>query len=217
MHSEMTQHRRSYRKRRRAEQEADTRRRITEAAVRLHGTVGPARTTIAGIAAEAGVQRATVYRHFPDLESLFMSCSALWVSLNPPPSPAAWAEIADPNARLRHALTELYDWYAWAEPMLTNVSRDAPVVPASARASENFARHFDELHAALMRGRRTTGRARVRVGAAIGHALGFATWRSLMRDQKLRSDEAVQLMVALVEASGGRAARRRPRAGEAAG
>src|SRR6266566_10389 len=99
---------RPYRKRRRAENEAQTRLRITEAAVKLHGTVGPARTTIKDVAAEAGVQRATVYRHFPDIASLFASCSAHWASLNPPPDPTTWE-----GKRLDDALTELYAWYEW--------------------------------------------------------------------------------------------------------
>lgn len=201
MSSENKQPRRAYRKRRRAEQEAETRLRITEAAVNLHGTIGPARTTIAGIAAEARVQRATVYRHFPDLESLFLSCSAHWASLNPPPDPAAWREIADPDERLRHALGELYAWYAWAEPMLTNVYRDAPLVPATAQAGENFQRHFDALHAALMQGRRARGRPRVRVATAIAHALDFGTWHSLVRKGSLETDEAIDLTVALVAAA----------------
>jgi AcrR family transcriptional regulator len=202
MSSQKSSPRRAYRKRRRAEQEAHTRRRITEAAVRLHGTVGPARATIKRIAAEAGVQRATVYKHFPDLESLFMACSTHWASLNPPPDPATWARIADPDTRLRHALTELYGWYDWAEPMLTNVYRDAPLVPASAPAAAVFERRFDALHAALMHGRRTRGRARVRVAATIGHALAFGTWRSLTREQGLEPEEALELMLALVEAAG---------------
>jgi AcrR family transcriptional regulator len=200
--SENLQTPRVYRKRRRAEQEAATRLAITEAAVRLHGTVGPARTTIQGVAAEAGVQRATVYRHFPDLESLFMSCSAHWASLNPPPDPTSWNAISDPDERLRQALTELYTWYEWAEPMLTNVFRDAPLVPATARAGETFEHRFKALHAALMRGRRARGRARVRTAAAIGHALEFMTWRSLTRGQGLETDEAVGLMIALVAAAG---------------
>lgn len=204
MSSENPQARRVYRKRRRAQQEAQTRLAITEAAVKLHGTVGPARTTITSIAAEAGIQRATVYRHFPDLDSLFMSCSAHWASLNPPPAPAEYNRIPDPDARLRQALTELYTWYVWAEPMLTNVLRDAPLVPASARAGENFQRHFRALHTALMRGRRLRGRARVRTAAAILHALDFATWRSLTRQQGLEPDEAVGLMIALVAAAAGR-------------
>ena len=197
---------RPYRKRHRAAQEARTRLKITEAAVKLHGTVGPAQTTIKDVAAGAGVQRATVYRHFPDLESLFLSCSAHWASLNPPPDPAVWSQIADPDSRLRHALTELYTWYVWAEPMLTNVFRDAPLVPATAQAGERFQRHFQALHGALMNGRRTRGRPRIRTAAAIGHALDFGTWKSLTREQGLELDEAVQLMIALVEAT-----RRQPR------
>lgn len=191
---------RPYRKRRRADQEAQTRQRITEAAVKLHGSVGPARTTIKGVAAEARVQRATVYRHFPDLESLFMACSAHWASLNPLPDPTTWRRIADPDERLRWALSELYDWYAWAEPMLTNVYRDAPLVPAIARAGQAFQLRFDALHAALMDGRRTRGRSRARAAAAIGLALDFTTWRSLTRERGLAHDEAIELMTALVAA-----------------
>ncbi len=198
MGSENSPPRRTYRKRRRAEQEAETRRQITAAAVKLHGTVGPARTTIKGIAAEAGVQRATVYRHFADLESLFVACSAHWASLNPPPDPAVWARIVNPDDRLGHALTELYAWYQWAEPMLTNVYRDAPLVPAMAQANENFRRHSEALHATLMHGRPITGRPRQLVAAAIAHALDFSTWRSLTRDHPLQILETVELMLALV-------------------
>ena len=149
---------RPYRKRRRAEQEAETRQRITEAAMRLHGTVGPAHTTISDVAAEAGVQRGTVYRHFPDAESLFLACSAHWASLNPPPDPSAWARIADPDERLRHALAEMYRWYEWAEPMLVNVTRDAEAVPALLR--EGTQQRREAAVAALLHGRRSRGRAR---------------------------------------------------------
>jgi AcrR family transcriptional regulator len=189
---------RSYQKRRRAESEAQTRRRITEAAAKLHGTLGPARTTIKGIATEAGVQRATVYRHFPDLDSLFLACSTHWASLNPPPDPDAWRQIADPDIRLRQGLRELYAWYGWAEPMLTNVFRDAPSVPAMTQPLADFQCHFQALHQALMSGRRISGRARARVSAAIGHALAFATWHSLVCEHELRPEEAVELMSKLV-------------------
>ena len=98
---------RQYRKRRRAELEDQTRHRITEAAVRLHGSIGPARTTMSAVAREAGVQRSTLYRHFPTEAELFGACSRHWGSLNPPPDPAAWRQIADPAERLRTALDEL--------------------------------------------------------------------------------------------------------------
>jgi AcrR family transcriptional regulator len=183
---------RPYRKRRRAEREAETRRRITEATVHLHGTVGPARTTIKDVAARAGVQRATVYRHFPDLESLFGACSAHWASLNPPPDPAAWE-----GKPLAESLTELYDWYAWGEAMLVNIRRDLPLVPAMAAPRAVFDSRFEALHAALMSGRAK----RKRLAAAIGHALQFETWQSLTRGGGLSNREAIELMVALVEAA----------------
>src|SRR3954454_8539339 len=92
---------RRYQQRKRAESQAQTRRRIAEAALELHGTVGPARTTISAIAERAGVRRATVYRHFPDERTLFEACSGLFAAANPPPDPARWASIADPEERLR--------------------------------------------------------------------------------------------------------------------
>jgi AcrR family transcriptional regulator len=193
---------RPYRKRLRAEQEADTRRRITEAAVDLHGSVGPARTTVSAVADRAGVQRATVYRHFPDEESLFAACSAHWAALNPPPDVTRWAEIADPDERLRTALAELYAWYAGTEEMLENTSRDLPLVPAMRAAAEEFGRFYDVAGDALMRGRRERGRRRGRVRAAIGHALAFETWRSLVRQQRLSRSEAIELMEALAAAAG---------------
>ena len=192
---------RPYRKRRRAEQEDLTRLRITRAAVELHGTIGPARTTIGGIAATAGVQRATVYRHFADSDALFAACSAHWASLRPPPDPGAWSAIADPDKRLRHALADLYAWFAWGEPMLANVIRDAPLVPACARAGIELQRRVGALHEALMHGRRTGGRARARQSAAIAHALAFPTWQSLVRENKLTPDEAIDLMAALIKAT----------------
>ena len=111
---------RKYRKRRRAEQEEETRRRITEALVDLHGSVGPAGTTIREIAERAGVQRATVYRHFPDEASMLAACSAHWAEQNPFPDPGAWAAIDDPDRRLRAGLSEIYAFYSRNEKMLDN-------------------------------------------------------------------------------------------------
>jgi AcrR family transcriptional regulator len=189
---------RRYRKRRRAELEAQTRRRITEAAVKLHGTVGPARTTVKGVAEEAGVQRATVYRHFPDEESLFTACSAHWAQLNPPPDAEDWKAIRDPDERLRVALAELYGWYDWGEDMLVNIFRDASLVPAMQPAAAEFQTQFASYQPALMRGRPERGRHRAGVSAAIGHALVFPTWRSLIREQGMEQADAVELMVRLV-------------------
>lgn len=193
---------RAYRKRRRAELEQRTRERITEAAVRLHGTVGPARTTVSGIAAEAGVQRATVYRHFPDEASLFKACSAHYWASHPPPDPGQWVAMTDPAARLRRALTDLYALYADTEQMLERTGRDAPLVDAMAEPVAAFLGYLNAVSEILLRGRRERGAARRRVRAALGHVLVFPTWQSLTRNQGLTNDEAVAVMAAMVEAAG---------------
>ena len=76
---------RTYTLTRRAEQQAETRRRIVEAAVELHGSVGPALTSISMVAERAGVQRHTLYAHFPDERSLQLACSGLFAERAPLP------------------------------------------------------------------------------------------------------------------------------------
>src|SRR5687768_1441250 len=186
----MSTERRRYTKRRRAEAEQETRQRITEAAVELHGSVGPARTTISAVADRAGVQRATVYRHFPDEESLFAACSGHYAAMNPPPDLAAWREIGDPAARLKQALADLYPYYRRTEPMLENVVRDAPLVESMAKAVARRLAYFDVAVETLMAGRRERGHARRRVRAAVGHATSFPTWQSLVRQHGLDDSEA---------------------------
>jgi len=198
----MSNERRKYTKRRRAESEQETRLRITEAAVALHGSVGPARTTISAIADKAGVQRATVYRHFPDEKSLFAACSGHYAALNPPPDLTAWSDEEDAGTRLRRALTEMYAWYGRTEPMLENVLRDAPRVPAMAEPVSLRLAYLGMAIDALLTGRRERGHARRRVKAALTHALSFPTWQSLVRDNGLADDEAVTLMAGMVEAAG---------------
>lgn len=193
---------RRYRKRRRAEHEAETRRRITEAAVKLHGTVGPAKTTVSGIAREAGVQRATVYRHFPDEEAIYEACTSHYNGLHPPPDLERWAGLADPEERLRVALREVYAFYAETQQMLESTGRDIDRVPAVRRAAAAMGAYLEEARSALLRGRRERGRAQARVSAAIGHALAFPTWRSLVREQGLGDEEAVELMVSLLASAG---------------
>ena len=122
--------RRTYEQKERAAQVEETRRRITEATVELHRTVGPAATQITEIARRAGVQRVTVYNHFPDEEALFAACSAHWRTLHPAPDPTRWLAVVEPDQRLRLGLRELYAWYRETEPMLANILRDVDAVPA---------------------------------------------------------------------------------------
>ena len=199
----MSDKKRPYRKKRRAELEAETRRRITESAVDLHGSVGPAHTSMSAVAERAGVRRSTLYRHFPDEATLFEACSAHWNAANPPPDLSGWAAIDDPDERLERALEELYGFYRRTERMIANLIRDEAT-------NENVRRHFSAFHGymgaardVLMQGRRERGQMRMRVRAAIGHALAFETWRSLVREQGLGNAQAAKLMSGFIRAAAG--------------
>ena len=201
MSSEMSTSR-TYELKRRAERQQETRRRIVEAAVELHTTLGPARTTVAGIAERAGVTRPTVYAHFPDDRSLLQACSGHVRETVPPPDPAAWRSISDPGERLEAALRDLYAYYARLEPLLENVQRDAAVMPIVAEMNAYRVRYLEEIRDLLLRGWPTRGKTRAGLARAIGHALEFRTWQSLVRRQGCRTNEAVQLMLAFVRAAG---------------
>jgi AcrR family transcriptional regulator len=197
----MSDKRRPYKMKRRAEQEAQTRQRITESAVELHGTLGPARTSIKAVAEKAGVPRSTVYRHFPDEEALFGACSAHWAAENPPPDVSRWERIDDPDRRLQTALDELYAFYRGAGDMLDKLLRDEAAVPMVAKLFAPFHDFMAAIVEILMRGRGLRGKARDRVRAAIGHAISFRTWQQLTGEQGLGNEEAVELMRRLVAAA----------------
>ena len=188
---------RAYEKRRRAESEQETRRRITEATVELHETVGPARTTVSAIAQRAGVQRATVYRHFPQAADLFGACSAHWVAAHPYPAPEGWGAIADPQRRTRLALGELYAYDPTAAPMLATVRRAAQLLPALAEAASGDQRYIaavEEILAAGWPGDRTRRRA------ALALALDFGTWQTL--SGRLSDADAAVVMTRMVACAG---------------
>lgn len=181
---------RPYTQTRRAESQAETRRRIVEAAVELHTKLGPSQTTISMIAEKAGVQRHTLYSHFPDERSLLMACSGLTLELDPLPDAAAWRDIADRAERLNVGLRAIYDWYEHNDQLLANVLRDAehyaPVQEISAlRYGPGMAAWHEVLGAKLS--------AKQRPLLAV--ALSFHTWRTLTRDAGLKQAAAVAAMV----------------------
>ena len=200
----MSSQTRTYELKRRAERQDETRRRIVEAAIELHSTVGPARTTVAAIAERAGVTRPTVYAHFPDGDSLFRACSGHVRATVPPPDPAPWRDIADPQERLRAALLALYAYYGRLETLLDNIQRDMTVLPIVREMTEYRARYLEEVRELLLAPWRVRGAARARVGRAIGHALAFRTWQSLVRGEGSSDEEAAELMVALAQAAASR-------------
>jgi AcrR family transcriptional regulator len=200
--SSQNSEKRKYEKKQRAEAEAQTRLRITESAVELHGTLGPAQTTMSAVAEHAGVRRSTLYRHFPDESALFGACSAHWAAENPPPDISRWAEVADPKERLDLALGELYAFYRRTEGMLDKLLRDAPTVPVVDDLMGAFRFFVEEAAKILMRGRGLRGNAAKRTRAAIGHALAFRTWQDLTEAQRLDDNQATDLMSRLVAAAG---------------
>ncbi len=193
----MTVEKRRYEKKRRAELEAETRRRITETAVELHGTIGPARTSISAIAERAGVRRSTVYRHFPDEAALFDACSSHWEAANPVPDMTPWGSIEDPDVRLRTALDELYAYYRRTEAMMDNLHRDELTVPLVAERFAGYHGYVAAVRDLMMHGRSGRGRRRDEARAAIGHALAYTTWKSLAREQGLDDSHAAELMCRL--------------------
>src|ERR1700742_1042726 len=118
---------RTYTLKRRAEQQGETRRRIVEAAVELHGSVGPANTTFSMIAERAGVQRHTLYAHFPDERSLSLACSGLHYERQQLPDAAACRDIGDVRERLTTGLRAVYDWYERNAALVACVVRDGEI------------------------------------------------------------------------------------------
>jgi AcrR family transcriptional regulator len=201
MSSEMS-NTRTYELKRRAERQEETRQRIVAAAVALHTKLGPAHTTVKAIAERAGVTRPTVYAHFPDARSLLQACAGHVREIVPPPDPTAWRSIADADERLATALRDLYGYYERLEPLLENVQRDAAVMPLVAEMNAYRVRYLEQIRDLLLEGWPARGGARARLQRAIGHALEFRTWQSLVRRQGCRTEEAVQLMVVFARTAG---------------
>jgi AcrR family transcriptional regulator len=195
-----TSPKRPYTMRARARQQEDVHKRITLAAVYLHGTIGPARTTMEGIARRAGVRRATVYNHFPTELELMDACSSHWFSQNPPPDPGPWSEISDPAERAEFALAAMYSYYDGGKEMLENVMRDTPQVPALEKILEmKWWPLMDRMVDILAKG---WGPSRNELRASIRVALDFFTWQTLATSG-LSNKKAARLAVKWIATSGG--------------
>jgi AcrR family transcriptional regulator len=186
---------RRYELKKRAESQAQTRQRIVDAAVQLHRTQGPAHTSLSDVARLAGVQRHTLYRHFPDERQLLLACSGHFYETNPPPDPGPWIDIADAPARLRTGLTELYEYYERGSEMIASVLRDAEIHPLTRemrehRSGESMKRIWGALADGLPQ--------RKRAPAALGLALDFRTWQSLVQLGGLSNADAAETMVAAI-------------------
>lgn len=171
---------RPYTLRKRAQSRDETRQRIVEATIALHEEVGPRNTTISAIAERAGVQRLTVYRHFPDENAVFQACTSSWLEQHPlPPLPVLAEREQAGAAALRHGLLALYRYYRQNQGMLRASWRDAALVPALQAPMAELARYLDDYTAALA----TVFKGGTRWPQALRHTLSvataFATWEQL--------------------------------------
>jgi AcrR family transcriptional regulator len=187
---------RTYTLRKRAEQQAETRRRIVEAAIDLHRSVGPANTTFSMVAERAGVQRHTLYAHFPDERSLNLACSGLHYERQPLPDAAGWRGIAEPRERLTTGLRAIYDWYERNEILAAAVLRDAEIHPLTQEIIQlrfvPFAVAWNEVL-----GEALTAKQR----AMLHLALSFYSWRALAREAGLGQSATVEAMVRAIESA----------------
>lgn len=186
---------RRYELKRRAVLQDETRQRIVDATIELHKTIGAAETTISEIAKRAGVGRVTVYRHFPDEETLFFACSGYYFSQHPFPNIERWREVADPLERLRQGLRESYAWHRENAEMISMALAEARDLPMMAPYHAFWDRAAETLAAAW----RVRGRRRSNLKAAIALALSFETHRTLTREQHVTDEQASELMARLVE------------------
>lgn len=169
--------RRPYTLKKRANSRDATRARIVAATVELHEKLGPKNTTISAVAERAGVQRLTVYRHFPDETALFTACTTQWLADNPPPDPAAWHDIADASERVGAALNALYSYYRRTARMWTAAHRDENEVGALRAPMKKFRGYLDAMAGELAGG--FAGGQRDKIALTLRHAVQFETWRSL--------------------------------------
>jgi AcrR family transcriptional regulator len=182
---------RKYELKARAEAQEATRARIAAAAASLHREVGVAKTTVADIARRAGVQRLTVYNHFPDLATLLPACSEHWLAESPMPDLAPAFALEDPAERLRTALGLLYGWYRDTAPMLRAVFGERAAVPElDAWLAQSADAMLAELAARLSEGFDR---------ALVALALDFWTWQRLDREG-LDDAAAAELMSRSIQA-----------------
>lgn len=193
---------RSYRQTNRAEQVAETRRRLVEAALKLHATIGPARTSLSQVAREAGVSRPTLYAHFPDESALLRACTFHSLASDPPPDPQTWGEVTSARERVRRGLAELYEYFERNESLTANILKDMYTVPAMKELNvpilETAFAQMGDILAAGFEDRTEAARQRRRAATAV--ALSFGTWQVLVGQQGLTRSQAVDVMAEFIEA-----------------
>jgi AcrR family transcriptional regulator len=180
---------RKYDMTRRASAAAETRRRIVDATLELHGEQGIAATSWDDIAARAGVGVGTVYRHFPSLDELIPACGEITRERIALPDPSLFDGLDTPAERLEHLVREAFAIYERAAPQLRAIRSEPDVHPNVAEAGEAVEAALTALVDAAVEP--AADRAVVRALIDLG------TWQAL-RDQGLGQTEAVAAIAGLL-------------------
>ena len=188
---------RKYTKSKRAELQNQTRERIIDAVVALHEELGPANTSIKAVAERAGVQRLTVYRYFPDEDSMFMACTSKWFALNSPPQLSEWDAIDDAAQRSSAALMAFNQYYRGTEAMWQAVYRDINHVAAMQKPMAQFEVYINQQHDDLLAAWKARGKKKQQLSLTLRHCLCFSTWQSL-KTEKLNDKQITELMMSWI-------------------
>ena len=193
---------RKYTKTRRSELQEETRSRIVGATVALHEELGPANTSIKAIAEKAGVQRLTVYRHFPDENSLYQACSSQWLTMNPPPDITEWEKTEQDCSQSLKALIAFYRYYRNTEKLWTKVYRDIEQVPALKNVMMGYETYLDTVRDGLLASWKLRGKSKRQLSITLRHALRFSTWQSL-ECEKLSDKQKAELIMNWIQCLSG--------------
>jgi len=179
----------------------ETAERIAAATFELHASIGPSNTTISAIAEHAGVQRLTVYRHYPDELSLFRACVHHGLQKHPMPDVAEWSGIKDPAERLRTGLLAMYRYYSGTAEVWSNILPDIGRIPALHEANADTFKRFGAIFQSLASGWGLRGARKRKLEAAIWLAIQFPTWQTIVGQRELSNEEAVEVMAGSAENS----------------
>lgn len=150
-----------------------TRRRILDATMSYHFENGIYPTSFEELAGRAEVSVATIYRHFPDLDTLVGACGADFFALVDWPAPGSidYGRATDPQARLRILVERLCRSYKKGEPGFRNMHGEAHLVRTLAEVKvQSNAAIKDLVREAIGDGPRV---------AAVAAVVDFPVWASL--------------------------------------
>lgn len=173
----------------RAEQEAETRRRIIEAAVDLHRQRGIVSSKPVEIAAGARVSLGTYYKHFPTLGGLVTACTALVRDLIPPPALSSIEELPpDTGVRIPVMVAGLFGYYEIRESFLYVGRTEEKFVPELGPAVKKQRETRD----AFVRAALSPSGVDLQTSAVVSALVDFWSWRSLRREAGLAQEEAIR-------------------------